>query len=294
MKPAAIPLRERGYAPRAHERGYAMVAVVAGIGIMAAVAAGAAQFTATRIDTVEAEAVHSRMEAAADAGVEIALANLTRQSLTARWAIDGRTYNETFNGVPVAIRIEDEAGKIMINRIDGENIGWLMTALGLPDSQIAVLRDSFDDWIDQDDEARQNGAESEYYLQRGISARDNPPQSVDELGDIRGFTPALVERIAGVATVEVNNTSFDKRYADPLAIQVMTDGDGASPDVIQRQREVGGQTTALPIGDPEDWSGRVVTIIAMARGSGGAEARRRVIVELTGKGRRPYMVRSGT
>lgn len=279
--------------PGPRERGYAMLAVVAGIGVMAAVAAGAAAFTATRLDTLEAETTRARLTAAADAGVEIALANLTRPGLASRWAIDGRTYNESWGGVPVAIRIEDEAGKIMINRIDGENIGWLMSALGLPQAQVETLRDSFDDWIDQDDEPRANGAETDSYLPRGYAARNGPPQSVEELGDIRGFTPALVERIARVATVEVNGTSFDKRYADPLAIQVMNDGDRNSPDVIERQREIAGQRPALAINDPADWSGRVVTIIAVARGAGSAQAQRRVVVEITGKPRQPYVLRWG-
>ena len=270
-----------------------MLAVVAGIGVMAAVAAGAAAFTATRLDTLEAETTRARLTAAADAGVEIALANLTRPGLASRWAIDGRTYTENWGAVPVTIRIEDEAGKIMINRIDGENIGWLMSALGLPQAQVETLRDSFDDWIDQDDEPRANGAETDTYLPRGYAARNGPPQSVEELGDIRSFTPALVERVARVATVEVNGTSFDKRYADPLAIQVMNDGDRNSPDVIERQREIAGQRPALAINDPADWSGRVVTIIAVARGPGGAQAQRRVVVEITGKPRQPYMLRWG-
>ena len=278
---------------RPNERGYAMLAVVAGIGVMAAVAAGAASSTAARLDTLEAETTNARLSAAADAGVEIALANLTRPGLAARWSIDRRVYEESFGGVPVAIRIEDEAGKIMINRIDGENIGWLIAALGLPQNQVETLRDSFDDWIDQDDEPRANGAETDFYLPRGIAARNGPPQSVEELGDIRGFTPALVERIARIATVEVNGTAFDKRYADPLAIQVMNDGDANSPDVIERQREVSGQRPAFSITDPADWSGRVVTIIAVARAPGGAETRRRVVAELTGKPRQPYILRWG-
>ncbi|WP_421848485.1 general secretion pathway protein GspK [Novosphingobium sp.] len=275
------------------ERGYAMLAVVAGIGVMAALAAGAAAATAARLDTLEAETSRARLTAAADAGVEIALANLTRPGLAARWAIDGRTYDANFNAVPISIRIEDEAGKIMINRIDGENIGWLMAALGLPPAQIATMRDSFDDWIDQDDEPRSNGAESADYRRRGYAARNGPPQSVEELGDIRGFTPALVERVARIATVEVAGKPFDKRYADPLAIEVMNDGDRASPAVIERQREIAGQRPALAISDPADWSGRVVTIIATAHGPGGAQAQRRVVVEITGKPRQPYVLRWG-
>lgn len=283
----------QGRPPRRNERGYAMLAVVASIGVMAAVAAGAASSTAARLETLEAETARARLMAAADAGVEIALANLTRPGIATRWSIDGRTYTERWGDVPVDIRIEDEAGKIMLNRIDGENMSWLLSALNLPQDQIEILRDSFDDWIDQDDEPRASGAESEYYLPRGYAARNGPPTSVEELGDIRGFTPALVERITRIATVEVNGTAFDKRYADPLAIQVMTDGDAASPDVIERQREVAGQRPALAISDPADWRGRVVTIIAVAREAGGAEARRRVVAELTGKARQPYRLRWG-
>lgn len=270
-----------------------MLAVVAGIGVMAAVAAGAAAATSARLDTLEAETTAARLTAAADAGIELALANLTRPGLASRWAIDGRTYAETFNAVPVAIRIEDEAGKIMINRIDGENVGWLGTALGLPQSQVNELRDSFDDWIDQDDTPRRDGAETGAYRARGYAARNGPPLSVEELGDIRGFTPALVERIGRIATVEVNGAAFDNRYADPLAIQVMNDGDGSAADVIERRREIAGQRPALAIDDPADWSGRVVTVIAVARGPGGAQAQRRVVVEITGRARQPYVLRWG-
>jgi len=278
---------------RQRDRGYAMLAVVAGIGVMAALAAGAAAATAARLDTLEAETTRARLTAAADAGVAIALANLTRPGIGARWAIDGRTYNETFNAVPVAIRIEDEAGKIMINRIDGENVGWLAAALGLPPAEVLTLRDSFDDWVDQDNVPRRYGAESERYRAHGYGARNGTPQSVEELADINGFTPALVSRVARIATVDVNGKPFDKRYADPLAIAVMTDGDPGGPDVIERRRELAGQRPALAITDPADWSGRVVTIIAAARGPGGAEAQRRVVVEITGKPRQPYILRWG-
>lgn len=275
------------------DRGYAMLAVVAGIGVMAALAAGAAAATAARLDTLEAETTRARLSAAADAGVQIALANLTRPGLGARWAIDGRTYNASFNAVPISIRIEDEAGKIMLNRIDGENIGWLMSALGLPAAQIAGLRDSFDDWVDQDDAPRANGAESEAYRPRGYAPRGGPPRSVEELGDIRGFTPALVERVARIATVDVNGKAFDRRFADPLAIQVMNDGNRNGPDVIERRREIAGQRPAFAISDADDWRGRLVTIIAVARGPGGAQAQRRVLAEITGKPRQPYVLRWG-
>lgn len=272
------------------ERGYAMVAVVAGIGIMAAIAAGLAQFTATRLGTLEAEDERARLSAAADAGVGIALGNLTKSSLGARWAIDGRVYHASFGGIPLDMRIEDERGKIMLDQMDEENFGWLLDAMGITGEQAAVLKDSFGDWIDQDDEARPNGAESEYYGERNLAARNGAPLSVEELAEVRGFTPALVARIARIATVGIPG-GFDKRYAAPLAIQVMLDGRADSPEVLERQKELAGQVVALPLDEPDAWKNRAVTIQVIARGRGNAVARREALVVLTGSPRRPYDIR---
>ncbi|MEO0033665.1 MAG: hypothetical protein RIS94_3423 [Pseudomonadota bacterium] len=259
-----------------------MVAAVAAIGLMAALAAMLVQSTASRIATTEGEVQQARLSAAADAGLHIALSGLLRDDPAHKWPIDGRTERRTFAGVPIDIRVEDERGKVMLNRIDEENIGWLLESMGLEGNRLAIARDSFMDWIDQDDDARENGAESEYYIPRGVVARNDAPQSVEELAEIRGFDPALVARIARVATIDSTQGAFDPHYADPIAIRAMTDGQDDSPDILERRREMGGQRLAIAFSDAEAWKNRAVMIHAVAFGPGDARAERRMVVEVTG------------
>lgn len=283
--------RVRPIAPPRRERGYAMVAAVAGIAIMAAMAAVLVQATATRLDTLGAETDRARLATAADAGVELAIANLTRPNLAARWAIDGRRYGATIAGVPVEIRIDDERGKVILLNFNEENMGWLLAALGVDERRRAILVDSYGDWIDDDDEARENGAESEYYSRRGIYPPNNWVGNVEELGEIRGFTPELVRRIAQVATTDAGGQPFDMRNADPVAVQAMTDGDADSVDVLEARKRAAGQRPALAIDSDSDWKNRSVTVTATARGSNGAQATRRVSVRLTGQPGTPYALR---
>ncbi|WP_225206583.1 type II secretion system minor pseudopilin [Novosphingobium huizhouense] len=279
----------RRIGPGGRDRGYAMVAVVAGIGIMAAIAATMIQSTASRIETLTADTEAARLGAAADAGLQIALSGLTGEGVGTKWAIDGRVEHVSFHGVPLDIVVEDERGKVMLNRMDGENMGWLLEAFGVPETQRAIAAASFADWVDQDDQTQDNGVESEYYNPRGLSARNDGPRTVEELGDVRGFTPALVERIAKVATVDGGSAAFDSRFANPIAIRAMVDGRDDSPEIIQRRRELAGQRVAIALDDPDIWKDRNVMIRVTARGSGDARAERVQVVTLTGKRSHPYI-----
>ena len=283
----------RAHLPR-NERGYAMVAVVAGIAVMAAMAVTFAQYAATRIDTLDAETTRAQLSAAADAGVAIALDGLVNKGSTAqRWPIDGQTRHTTFAGVPLDITVEDERGKIMLNQIDEENIVWLLQSLGLDGDRLDLARDSFLDWIDQDDTARPNGAESEYYQPRNLMARNDGPHSVDEMADIRGFTPDMIDRFRAIATVDsgTDGGSFEPRTASPLAIKVMTDGRDDSIDIINRKRAMDGQRVAIDFDDASAFQKRPLTVIAVARGAHGAMARRRALVVITDGARSAYSLK---
>jgi general secretion pathway protein K len=278
---------------RPGEGGYAMVAAVAGIAVMAMIAATLVQFTSQSVNTFAAETARAKALAATDAGVQIALGGLLRQASGGGF-IDGQVHRLRFATANIEIRVEDERGKIMLNRIDEENIVWLLEALGVQGDRLAVARDSFLDWIDQDEIERPDGAESDYYAPRGIKPRNDGPHTIDEMSEIRGFTPDLVERFRRLSTVDSGNFAFDPRFAHPLSIAVMTDGQFDSPAILERKRELAGQRTAISLDSVKDMTGRVVTIVATAKIDNGGTATRRVIVELTGSSRAPYVIRSAS
>jgi type II secretory pathway component PulK len=92
--------------------------------------------------------------------------------------------------------VTDEGGKINLNammRIDpsGETLrGMLML---LP-NMTADVADSIVDWLDSDDDARDNGAESSYYsgLSPPYQAKNGPLNSLDELLLVKGMTADLL------------------------------------------------------------------------------------------------------
>lgn len=238
-----------------------------------------------------AEVEHARAAAAADAGVAMVLHGLLTRDAERRWPIDGRTRQASFEGFRLALRVEDERGKVPLNRIDERAATALFEAHGLDGDRLVTARDSLLDWIDEDDEPRPFGAESDHYAAKGHRARNGDILSLDELGGINGFDAELVARLKQVVTLRSGDGVFDPRFAQPIAIGVMGGGGAASVEVIDRAREIAGQRVALPLAQADrDIIRRPLTIVITARSPGGTRAERHVLIELTGIDGQPYVI----
>jgi general secretion pathway protein K len=100
--------------------------------------------------------------------------------------------------------IEDEGGKIQINRLVNGNAynedirGMLIRLLGQPefkldDKKINAILDAIKDWIDPDDEVTGAGAEAAYYssLEKPYAVKNGQLDCIDELLMIKGVTKSL-------------------------------------------------------------------------------------------------------
>ena len=101
-------------------------------------------------------------------------------------------------------RIEDEAGKIPLNKlVDGEEyneeIRTMLDRLlaqpefGLKDRQIDEIIDAIKDWIDTDENTTGYGAESNYYesLDSPYQAKNAPFDCIEELLMVKGITKEI-------------------------------------------------------------------------------------------------------
>ena len=127
------------------------------------------------------------------------------------------------------VRIEDETGKIPINKlISGKDYniqvkGLLERLLGLPEfkleqGKVNEIIDSIKDWLDEDDEVTGGGAENSYYrtLRKAYSCKNGLLDCMDELLMIKGVseelyfgtkeTPALKDFLTlhGDGTININ------------------------------------------------------------------------------------------
>jgi len=216
---------------------------------------------------LEAEAMRTwrdGMRAAhlAEAGVEQALRELTGDFQYVSLPFDGvltlykqgppatlvprflRTRVRLGNG-EFTYRITDEQSRINVNTATQPQLDKLLQCLGVDKVNRDEIVDSILDWIDTNDDHRINGAESEdYYLKLPIPyrARNGQMESVNELLQIKGVTPALFEGSEGrpglrdVLTVR-GGRLVNVNTAGPVVFCAMGILDAQISDIMQGRLE---------------------------------------------------------
>jgi len=141
-------------------------------------------------------------------------------ALTDEWAdtelissLSDRLFNSADGGggKTYQLQIEDEAGKINVNRLivgNGYNpdVKDLLTRLlSLPEfrlspKQVGEIVDSIKDWIDKDSDVTGAGAENDYYsrLEKAYPCKNGPLDCIEELLMIKGITPELFYGVRGL------------------------------------------------------------------------------------------------
>ncbi len=103
----------------------------------------------------------------------------------------------TFTGISfpeadsVEIEFQDETGKLPFSSLYDDDVTFLVILgdLGFDDYTATELVDKFQDWVDEDDLVRPDGAENDFYLDAPIpyEPANQPLGSLRELGLIGGF-----------------------------------------------------------------------------------------------------------
>ncbi|MDQ3057842.1 MAG: type II secretion system protein GspK, partial [Pseudomonadota bacterium] len=138
-------------------------------------------------------------EQAARAGFEYAMTRIDTPDPQRRWLPDGRAYTWRFDDTEVEIRLIDEAGKIDINAADATLLSGLLRAVGAEPDIAAAVASAILDWRDPDPLTQpQGGAEDPEYAaaERAYGAKDAPFDTVAEIEQVLGMTPALYEKVA--------------------------------------------------------------------------------------------------
>ncbi len=271
------------------ERGFGLVVAVIAMAVAAMAAMALILATRTTIVGQSGALTRARAEAAADAGIAIMLHHLVALDQTALEALDGQPQQTRLGEAAITTRLIDERGKIALGHVEDETVTRLLAQQGLSGGALERARDGLLDWIDDDDDARPFGAEAPAYAAEGIAPRNRAPMSIDEMARIHGFSPALVERLRHVVTLEFAARMFDPAHAQPAALAAQAENGDASVATLVRTREQEGDRAALAGGDPRQLIGRPVTIEVEATVPGG-RFRRELVVMVTGQRDHPYEV----
>ena len=144
-------------------------------------------------------------------------------------------------------RITDEQSRINVNGNNPQRLEKLLLCLGIDKNKRDQIIDSILDWIDPNDEHRLHGAESDDYyltLPTPYRARNGPIESVNELLQIKGVTPALFSAgadgkpgLADVFTAAKTAGQVNVNTAAPVVLCAMGASEAEISSILQGRRE---------------------------------------------------------
>ena len=223
--------------PPHRTRGAALLLVLWLIVLLTALVGGFALLA--RIEGLQGRALTRGLvaENVARAGVEYALTRVALTDPRRQWRADGRPYRWRFADADVEISLIDEAGKLDINQADVPLLGGLLRALGVDQGQAERLASAIADWRDTDQLTQPaGGGEDPDYASAGLpyGAKDAEFESVAELQQVLGFTPAIYARIEPHVTVFSGRARPDPAFASAEVLDAL--GMNGQDVIAQRRR----------------------------------------------------------
>ena len=281
-----------------HQRGFALLLVIWVLATLAVVAAGFA--ASTRSETRLARNLYdaARARTLAEAGITRATAALLETDPRARWRADGTPYPLHFDGGEVRIRIEDEDGKIDVNRAPPALLSGLCAELAIDDAVCGAL-------VDGVVARRKAAAPPPVPGVPGLRLGAPPPvpdrqdaafTTVEQLRQLPGVDGESVERLRPFVTVYAESERIDPAVAPREVLLAIP---GIDPGAVERLLAARGGDTGvfaapptLPGADAYAGPGQLhaATIIAAAVSETGAAFTRRSVVALTGQPLAPVQV----
>jgi general secretion pathway protein K len=173
---------------------------------------------------------------AARAGLEYAATRVSLPDTRLQWLPDGRPYRWRFADADIEVRIIDESGKLDLNAAEAPSLAALMRAVGAEPAQADAIAAAIVDWRDADDLTQvQGGAEDPQYAAAGLAwgAKDAPFETVAEVEQVLGMTPALFSRLAPHLTIFSGLPVADPRFATAAVLESM----GVDSAVVLAGRE---------------------------------------------------------
>jgi len=289
-------------APRSRQRGAALILVIWVIAFMG-VLLGSFSLIA-RTENLQSRHLFDATTAryAAEAGLERAIFEVQNRDMTKRWVGDGRPYDFDFDTAHVRVELTDESGKIDINTSEDVLLQNLFTSIGIDPARATALADALQDFRDQDDIPRPQGAEADAYKSQGLAygPRNQPFTSVAEVQQVLGMDYELYRKIEPAITIFASAPKPNPAYA-PLEVLMTFPGmtlELAQQIIAARQQMQPGQPSAQPLTLPDgtpivaNGGGNTYTIKSRATLANGASAVLDASIRLGGvaAGGRPYAV----
>lgn len=254
---------------RGRNRGFALIIVLWAFVLIALIVSHLTTGGRTELRIAANLAANAAAQAAADGAIYEAIFNLLAPRPDQRWLLDGSTHELQVGNSQVTVRLENEAARINPNLASPELVKALLnTVTGNPE-QAALVASAIGEWIGTSRGPRPLSGINVEYQAAGLpyGPPGEPLESIDELGRVRGMTPALLEALRPHLTL-FGPPVPDATAADPIVARALAEANRTSSVT----------PLSLPIGD--NTAPLIARISAAARGPANAVANRIAIAHV--------------
>jgi general secretion pathway protein K len=218
------------------QTGFALLIVLWTVGFLALL--GTQLVAAGRSDTRLAD--NLKQEAALQAAADGAVAHVMFAMAAVHdpgFRADGVLREVRIGRIPVLVRIDNESDRINLNTASAALLRALVVEAGAPPALADRLTAAILDWRTSGAQARPGGAKAPEYRAAGLAygPPGSPFQSVDELADVLGMTPALFDRLAPHLTV-LTDADPDMTTRDPVVALALTDAAGVADETAPAEQ----------------------------------------------------------
>ena len=277
--------------------GFILVPVIWVVFFLAMAVAGFTLAIRANVQHTASAAASAEAAALADAGIHLALLDLTSGQADVAWRRrfppDGKPYACAVGAGRVVVMVTDEAGKIDLNQAGERHFRALIRGLGVATIEASSLAAAIIDYRDSDSTPLPGGAEDAQYRQAGRAAgpKNAPFDSIYELAHVLGMDEALLRKALPHVTVHSALLGVDPTKASSGLMTILTAGSTHSPE---DQEEDADQSVRRRL--PSELSAvstqRAFAITSQATGERGGTLAREAIVRLTRSGAQPYEILS--
>ena len=285
--------------PSLKQNGIALVLVLWILALLSVIALAYSGMTRTESQLTGNIIRSAKAKARAEAGFWFAVHDLIKPVNERRLSPDGSSVHlSAETGQKLTIAIQDESGKIDLNKASQNLLLGLFKANGLDHEQSTYMIDALLDWRDKDNLQRANGAEDSDYSEAGLAygAKDGTFNSIEEITQIRGMTPQLFKKLKPAITIHSMQARIRLNTAPTNVIQALPD---MSEDLLSQimTGRSDGDTAIISTLLPESakplvftsGQGNVYTIISDAQVDG-MSSRLQVTLILKKTGNRPITI----
>jgi len=252
------------------EQGFTFLVVVWALSILIMLAFFFGASVSAHLKTTRNAVDNARAEALADAGVELAVLDISAWRTTAmrepRFPRNGRSTRCSLdNGDWLAIAIEDEVGKVDLNMADERLISAALLAAGVAEDRVTRQARRILDYRSPASTRRPLGAEMEEDGDQVSSRLKNRPlDALEEVEQVLGMPIGLADALRPYATVYSGQVTVDGKLAQRRLLAALA------------SRGIDIDSTLLSAAG----GSRVFRILAQARTPQGATFLREAVLEL--------------